>query len=96
MVEALASSNSKAFWQQVYHVNKSEKSSPVFVVADVSGSPNISQLFSAKFEALLIPLIPVSVMCSVIAFHLVTLINFLCLWSVLRHCKIFGGISTCF
>ena len=53
MAAALASSNSKSFWQQVHRVNKSNKPPPVSSVDGISGSNHISQLFSSKFERLL-------------------------------------------
>ena len=53
MAATLASSNSKSFWQQVHHVNKSNKPPPASFVDGVSGSNHISQLFSSKLENLL-------------------------------------------
>ena len=53
MAAALASSNSKSFWQQVHRVNKSNKPPPVPSVDGVSGSNHISQLFFSKLERLL-------------------------------------------
>ena len=53
MAAALASSNSKSFWQQVHRVNKSNKPPPASFVDGVSGSNHISQLFSSKLESLL-------------------------------------------
>ena len=53
MAAALASSNSKSFWQQVHRVNKSNKPPPVSSVDGISGSNHISQQFSSKFERLL-------------------------------------------
>ena len=50
MAAALASSNSRSFWQQVHHVNKSKKPSLVSCVDGISGADNISQLFSAKLS----------------------------------------------
>ena len=52
MAAALASSNSKSFWQQVHRVNKSHKPLPVSSVDGISGSYHISQLFSFKLERL--------------------------------------------
>ena len=53
MAAALASSNSKSFWQQVHRVNKSNKPPPASFVDGVSGSNHISLLFSSKLESLL-------------------------------------------
>jgi hypothetical protein len=53
MASALASSNSKRFWQQVNYVNKPKKSSLVSSVDGVSGSHNISHLFSEKLRGTL-------------------------------------------
>ena len=53
MAPALASSNSKRFWQQVHCGNKSNKPFPASSVDGVSGSSHISQLFSSKLERLL-------------------------------------------
>ena len=53
MAAALASSNSKSFWQQVHRVNKSKKPVPVSSVDGVSGSNQVSQLFSSNLQGLL-------------------------------------------
>ncbi len=53
MAEALASSDSKNFWQKVNRVNKSKQSFPVSAVDGVSGAQNIFQHFSTKFRGTL-------------------------------------------
>ncbi len=53
MATALASSNTKSFWQQVHKVNRSNKVTPVSSVDGISGDVGISQLFSTKLQSLL-------------------------------------------
>ncbi len=53
MATALASSNTKSFWQRVHKVNRSNKATPVSSVDGISGDVGISQLFSTKLQSLL-------------------------------------------
>ena len=53
MAEALASSNSANFWQQVHRVNKSKTTSHGSAVDDVHGSQDIAELFATKFQSTL-------------------------------------------
>ena len=53
MAAALASADSKSFWQQVHRVNKSKSSIPASSVDGVSGADHISLLFSNKLRGIL-------------------------------------------
>ena len=54
MAAALASVDSKSFWQQVHRVNKSKSCTPASSVDGVSGAdPCISHLFSTKLHGIL-------------------------------------------
>ena len=54
MAAALASADSKSFWQQVHRVNKSKSSIPASSVDGVSGADHISHLFSTKLRGILL------------------------------------------
>ena len=54
MAAALASADSKSFWQQVHRVNKSKSSIPASSVDGVSGADHISHLFSTKLSGILL------------------------------------------
>ena len=53
MAAALASFDSKSFWQQVHRVNKSKSCTPASSVDGVSGADHISHLFSTKLRGIL-------------------------------------------
>ena len=53
MAAALASVDSKSFWQQVHWVNKSKSCTPASSVDGVSGADHISHLFSTKLRGIL-------------------------------------------
>ena len=50
MAAALASSNSRSFWQQVHRVNKSNKPLPASFVNGVSGSNHILSCFPPSLK----------------------------------------------
>ena len=50
MAEALASSNTKNFWQQVQSVNRSRKPPPACSIDGHSGASNISNLFPPSYK----------------------------------------------
>ena len=53
MAAALASVDSKSFWQQVHRVNKSKSCTPASSVDGVAGADHISHLFSTKLRGIL-------------------------------------------